>query len=141
MDPFAEIDEMFTHLPALRSRGALQGSSGFIPAVNMYEEGGNIVVETPLAGTKPEDVEVSIEKGVLTIEGKSETEHEIDEKNYYRKEVRTGSFHRKVPLPAAVKEDEVNAEFENGVLRITAPKAEPGKSKKVSVKVKKRKSN
>jgi len=76
-----------------------------------------------------------VEKGVLTIEGESQREHEIDEKNYYRKEVRGGSFFRQVSLPVAVKEDDVSAEFTDGVLKITCPKAEEKKKNKVSVKV------
>jgi HSP20 family protein len=59
----------------------------------------------------------------------------VDEKNYYRKEIRSGSFYREVALPAQVKEDEVNAEFENGMLKITCPKAPAAMAKKVDVKV------
>ncbi|PIR78013.1 MAG: hypothetical protein COU28_03990, partial [Candidatus Magasanikbacteria bacterium CG10_big_fil_rev_8_21_14_0_10_36_16] len=65
----------------------------------------------------------------------SKREHEIDEKNYYRKEVRSGSFFRQVALPVPVQEDNVIAEFEDGVLKITCPKADENKSKKISVKV------
>jgi len=107
----------------------------FMPALDMYETDKAVVVETPLAGVKPEDVEVSVEKGVLTLKGESKKEHEVDDKNYYRKEVRAGSFYREVALPTAVMEDKVKAEFEDGILKITAPKAEPTKTKKVNVKV------
>ena len=62
-------------------------------------------------------------------------EREVEEKNYYCKEVRSGSFYRQVALPAQIREDDVIAEFEDGVLKITCPKAEPTKTKKVSVKV------
>ena len=88
-----------------------------------------------MAGVDPKDVEVSVEKGVLTVKGQSKKEHEVEEKNYYRKEMRSGSFYREVPLPAPVLEDKVSAEFENGMLKITAPKAQPAPVKKISVKV------
>jgi len=106
-----------------------------VPAMDVYQTDKAVIVEMPLAGIKPENVEVNLEKGVLTVLGKSNKEHEVDEKNYYRKEVRSGSFYRQVALPAPVADDKVKAEFEDGVLKITCPKTEPTKAKKVSVKV------
>jgi len=105
------------------------------PAMDMYETKNDVIVEAPLAGVKPEEVEVTIEKGVLTLKGESKKEHEVDEKNYYRKEIRSGSFFRQVALPVAVKEDKVTAEFADGVLKITCPKATQTPVKKVSVKI------
>jgi len=110
----------------------------FVPAVDVYEEKNNVIVETPLAGIEPEDVNVSVEKGVLTIAGESKREREVEEKNYYRKEVRSGSFYRQVALPVAVKEDNIDASFEDGVLKVICPKTIPTKAKKVSVTVKKK---
>lgn len=122
-DPFAEMEEMFSMQKA------------FIPAMDVYEEGNNLVVETPLAGVDAADVDVSVSKGVLTVAGKNKKEHEVDDKNYYRKEVRSGSFYRQVALPVPVKEDKVQAELVGGVLKITCPKAEGVVAKKISVKV------
>ena len=132
-EPFEEMEEMMNRLPAMRGNSKLQ--RGFVPAMDVYDNKTSVVVETPLAGIKPEDVEVSVEKGVLTIKGESKKEHEVDDKNYYRKEVRSGSFFRQVALPAAVKEDKVEAEFEDGILKITCPKAGSTKVKKINVKV------
>lgn len=115
--------------------GALSANDSFIPAVDIYEEGNSIVVKTPLAGIDPSNVEVSVEKGMLTIKGEAKTEHEVDEKNYYRKEIRSGSFFRQVSLPSDVKEDELRAEFEGGVLKISAPRVEVSETRKVDVKV------
>lgn len=124
-------------LPSVVGPRSMQNA--FIPPVDVYETKTAVVVETPLAGIDPADVHVHVEKGVLTIEGQSKKEREVEEKNYYRKEVRSGSFYRQVPLPVAVKEEGVQAEFEDGVLRVSCPKAAPSKAKKVSVKVKKTK--
>lgn len=132
MDPFGDFDEVFNRLPAMMGNGQMQM---FVPAINMYETDTAVVVETPLAGVDPKDVEVSVEKGVLTIKGQSKKEHEVEDKNYYRKEMRSGSFYRQVALPAPVSEDKVSAEFENGMLKITAPKMQQASAKKVSVKV------
>lgn len=130
-DPFGDMDDMFSRLPALAS----QSVKSFVPAMDVYETDKAVIVETPLAGVKPEEVEVSVQKGVLVVKGESKKEHEVDEKNYYRKEVRSGSFYREVALPSPVLEDKVTAEFEDGLLKITCPKATPVQAKKIAVKV------
>lgn len=130
-DPFQEMEEMIKNLPSLPS----QNFKGFVPAVDVYETDKAVVVETALSGINPDDVKVSVEKGVLTLQGESKKESEIEEKNYYRKEIRSGSFFRQVALPAAVIEDKVAAEFKDGVLKVSCPKAQPAKGKKVEVKV------
>lgn len=137
IDPFQEMEELMRRFPTAARNTELAHS--FVPAMDVYETKKDVVIETPLAGIDPEQVEVSVEKGVLTISGETKREHEVDDKNYYRKEIRTGSFYRQVALPTAVKEDKVAAVFEDGILKITAPKAEPSQAKKVSVKIAKKK--
>jgi HSP20 family protein len=131
MDPFGDMDDMINRLPSVVNNPM----RAFVPALDMYETDKAVVIETPLAGVKPENVQVSVQKGVLTLRGETKNEHEIEEKNYYRKEVRSGSFYREVPLPSPVLEDKVTAEFEDGILRVTAPKAKPTDTKKIDVKV------
>ena len=133
LDPFSEMDEAFTRLPAVNS-----SLKAFTPAVDVYETDKAVVVETPLAGFNPDDVKVSVEKGVLTLQGENKKEHEIEEKNYYRKEVRSGAFYRQIALPTAVVEDKVEASFEDGILKITCPKTKPAEAKKVEIKVTKK---
>ena len=128
-DPFAELDESM-RLPAVNP-----SLKAFVPAVDIYETDNAVVVEAPLAGMRPEDVQVSVEKGVLTLRGETKKEHEVEEKNYYRKEVRSGSFYREIALPAPVLDDKTAAEFKDGILKITCPKASASKTKKVDVKV------
>ncbi|MBI5729007.1 MAG: Hsp20/alpha crystallin family protein [Candidatus Magasanikbacteria bacterium] len=133
VDPFGDFDEMFNRLPSVIGG---KGMQAFVPAINMYETDKAVVVETPLAGVKPENVEVSVQKGVLTLKGENKSEHEVEDKNYYRKEVRSGEFYRQIPLPTAVLEDKVSAEFEDGMLKITCPKSETAdRGKKVDVKI------
>ena len=132
-DPFEDMEEMMNRLPTAGNFNQMQ--KAFVPAMDMYQTEKAVVVETPLAGIRPEDVQVTVEKGVLTVQGQSKKEHEVDEKNYYRKEVRSGSFFRQVALPTPVLEDKVAAEFADGVLKITCPKASPTVSKKIAVKV------
>lgn len=106
----------------------------FMPAVDVYEEKENIIVETQLAGIDPEKVDISIENDVLCIKGESEKKSEVEDKNYYRKEIRSGSFYRSIPLPAHVMGDKASAEAKDGVLRISIPKAEEVEPKKITVK-------
>ena len=113
-------------------------SRGFIPPIDVYEEGKNVIVETPLAGVDPKDVEVTVEGGVLTIQGKSEHRTEVDEKNYLYKEVRYGAFMRKVALPAPVLGEKAEATSEHGLLRIAIPKSDEPKKKEVKVEVKRK---
>ena len=112
-----------------------KGISNFLPAMDVYEEKDNVVVEATLAGIKPEDVEINVHDDVLTLEGKREVSSEIEEKNYYRKEVRSGSFNRSVVLPAPVKADKAEANFENGLLKIRLPKQSEAKSKNIKINV------
>ena len=115
-----------------------KGFSNFLPAMDVYEENDNVVVEATLAGIKPENVSINVHDDVLTLEGKRETSSEIDEKNYYRKEVRSGSFHRAVVLPVAVQADKAQADFENGLLKIILPKQEEARSKSIKINVNKK---
>ncbi len=111
--------------------------SSYTPAVDVYQDKDNVIVETPLAGVDPEKVNVSVENDVLKIEGKSEHKSEVDEDNYYRKEVRYGSFYRAVALPTSVVADKAEANFENGMLKVVIPKAEEVKPKSIKVNVQK----
>ncbi|MFA5106853.1 MAG: Hsp20/alpha crystallin family protein [Patescibacteria group bacterium] len=108
----------------------------FVPAIDVYQTKDAVVVETTLAGVRPEDVNISIENDIMTIEGSMEKKSEVEDKEYYRKEIRSGSFHRSVALPAAVKGDKAQAVYDNGVLKITVPKEERVKPKTVKVQVK-----
>lgn len=128
LEPFEEFDKFFE-----------SAGQGFAPALDVYETKKDVVVEAPLAGVNPEDVEIAIENDILTIKGESKRESEVDDKNYYRKEVRSGSFFRSVPLPAHVIADKAEAESEAGMLKITIPKAPEAQPKTIKVTVKKAK--
>jgi HSP20 family protein len=108
------------------------------PPVDIYEDGGKLIVETPVAGIDPAKIDVSVQNDVLTIKGSMERKTEVDEKNYYRKEVRAGSLFRTIPLPVHVLESGANATYENGMLKIEIPKGkEETKTIKINVNPKK----
>ena len=97
-----------------------------------------IIIETQLAGIDPEKVNISIENNILCIKGESEKKREIDDKNYYRKEIRRGSFYRSIALPTKVNGDLAKAVNEEGILKITIPKAAEVKPKTIKIETKKK---
>ena len=128
IDPFDEMEKNFKEWPSV--------SGSFTPAIDVYEDKDAVVVETPLAGIDPEKVDISIENDVLTIRGESEKKTEVEDKNYYRKEVRSGSFYRAVQLPTRVLGDKAEASYDKGVLTINIPKAPEAKPKNIKIKTK-----
>lgn len=134
---FPEFDDMEKMmgemLPAVRGQ-----QFGFTPAIDMYEDKDSVVVETQLGGIDPNKVDISIENNVLTIKGESEKKSEVEDKNYYRKEIRSGSFYRSIPLPTKVDGDRATAESGEGILKITIPKAAEVKPKSIKILAKKK---
>ncbi len=128
-EPFLDMERAFSDMG--------MAATNFNPAIDLYEKGDAFIAEVAIAGIDPDKLAISIEGTVLDIEGSIEKKSEVDEKNYYRKEVRTGSFHRLISLPSAVNGDGATAEYEKGILKITMPKKEETKAKTVSIKVKK----
>ncbi len=129
-DPFEEFEKMLQTWPGY------QNVKSFVPAVDVYQDDDNVYIETPLPGIKISDINIAVENDVLTIEGSREHKSEVDEKNYYRQEVRYGSFHRSIALPASVNGDRAEAEYHDGVLKVTIPKEERAKPKKIAIKTK-----
>ncbi|MFA6410246.1 MAG: Hsp20/alpha crystallin family protein [Candidatus Buchananbacteria bacterium] len=126
VEPFEEMERFVNRSVA----------NGFTPAIDVYETKDEVVVETPLAGIDPKDVEIAVENEVLTIKGEIKKESEVEDKNYYRKEVASGSFFRSVALPSRVLAEKAEASFADGMLKITIPKAEEAKPKMIKVKIK-----
>lgn len=112
--------------------------------VEVSETPDALEVKASLPGVKPEDVEITVHDGVLTIkaehkeekvEGSPETEGETKDgdRRFYRRELRYGSFHRSFTLPSGVDADKAEAGYENGILKLTLPKAEANKPKLIKV--------
>lgn len=133
---FEPLDDMDRMTDELRASLIPTGKSGgLIPPVDVYETAEAIMVEAPMAGVDPKNIELSVDRGVLSIKALSERRTEVDEKTYYRKEVRHGAVFRQIPLPAPVQEDQAEATYEQGVLKIRLPKrGESGKTINVKVK-------
>jgi HSP20 family protein len=100
-------------------------------ATDVYETDKDLVVEMQVPGFKKEDIKISY----LKVEGKAEEEKEEKEKNYWRKEIRRGSFVRVIPLPRKVDPKKAKASFKDGVLKISLPKIEEVKEAGEEIKI------
>lgn len=115
---------------------SLSGNTWSVPAVDMYQTDNEVVVKAALPGIKADEVQLNVTGEVLTIKGEIKQENETKEKAYYIREQRWGAFERSIVLPTEVVADKAKADFENGVLTITLPKAEEVKPKTISIKTK-----
>ena len=103
-------------------------------ALDVYTKQDSVVVEAALPGVKPEDVSISVLGDTLTISGSTTEETSRDQQGYSYREIRRGSFSRTVTLPSGVKSDEATANFENGLLRLSIPKAEEARPRQIQIK-------
>ena len=126
------FDDAFTRPFSLRNGGSTWSS---LP-IDMYQTNDEVVVKAVVPGFRPDQVQISITGDVLTIRGELKQEEEKKEKAWHLREHRLGSFERSVGLPVSVTSDKATAEFENGVLTITLPKAEEVKPKSISIRAK-----
>ena len=102
--------------------------------VDVYQTPNDIIVQTMVAGVKPEDLELTIARDMITIRGKREESRTISEENFFTKELYWGSFSRTILLPAEIDPEEAEATEKHGLLTVKLPKID--KDKKTSVKVK-----
>ncbi len=107
-----------------------------VPAVDLYQTENDVVVKASLPGLKAEDVQITITGEVLTLKGEFKQKEDVKEKAYHLREQRYGAFERTFALPIEVVADKAKAEFENGILTVTLPKAEEVKPKMITVKAK-----
>lgn len=132
---FNLIDEFFNTLEQ-QSNGSPEEIVDFVPAVNTREGDDAYYVELDLPGIKKEDVEISVDKNILTIKGKREFKNEEEKDDYYRVESAYGTFAKSFTLPEKVDSDNIHASGENGVVEITIPKlkVEKDTTKKIEIK-------
>ncbi len=107
------------------------------PAVDIYEDGDNLVLKAELPGINPDDVEIRVEDNTLYLKGERKFEKDVKEQNYHRVERSYGTFTRSFSLPNSVDADKVAANYKDGVLTLTMPKKEEAKPKTIKINVNK----
>ena len=141
-DPFRELEDMSERLNRVFTRPALRPSgkealtvADWMPTVDISESDAEYLIKAELPEVKKEDVKVTVEEGVLTLQGERRQEKEEKGKKYHRVERSYGSFVRSFTLPESVDEANVKAEYKDGVLSLHLPKTEKVKPKAIDVKV------
>src|SRR6185369_15238295 len=142
-DPFRELTQLQERMDRLfrdnvgysggREEALEQGS--FIPAVDVYEDEHNITLKLEVPGVDQKDLDIRIENNTLTIRGERKLEKEEKQENFHRIERRYGSFIRTFQLPNTVDPEKVNANYDNGVLKVTLAKKAEAKPKQIQVNV------
>jgi HSP20 family protein len=140
-DPFRDLLNLQNEMTRLFSRatGEPGGSEGagwgaWVPSLDIHESPDAYTVFAELPGVKPDQVDVTVDEGTLTIRGERKFYEAQNEENFHRVERRFGSFQRTIALPQAVKSDAIEAAFADGVLTVTIPKAETAKPRRIEVK-------
>ena len=137
--PFSEIDslqrEMNSLFDSLVPTGSDRLSTGFIPAAEMEETPEAIHLKLEVPGMDAKDIDIQVSADAISISGERKSETKTEDKGMTRSEFRYGSFRRVIPLPTRVQNTNVNAEYKDGILNLTLPKAEEDKNKVVKVNV------
>lgn len=141
-DPFRAVQRKFdrllgeTFVPFIPFGEETWSLTTWAPACDIYETDSEIVVKVELPEVKKENVQVTFENNVLMIRGERKFEEETKKENYHRVERSYGEFVRSFTLPTFIDPNKINAEFKDGLLRVTLAKREEAKPKQVEVKVK-----
>ncbi len=141
-DPFRELAGLQNRVNTLfqdfnRGQGeeALLAGGNFVPAADIYEDEHQIVLKLEVPGIDQKDVDIRLENNTLTVRGERKFEKEEKEENFHRIERRYGSFTRSFTLPNTVDSENINADYADGVLRITLAKKAEAKPKQIKVNV------
>ncbi len=139
-DPFLDIvnvrNTMDKMLDNYFGHSALSFEGYGILDMDMYQTDDDVVIEASIPGVNPEEINISIAGEVLTIKGEVKQVNESENLDYHIRERRFGTFSRSITLPVHVIAEKANADFKNGILKLTLPKAEEIKPRTITVKAK-----
>jgi HSP20 family protein len=130
-----EIDRMFQAFPTPSFFTPWLGQTRWAPALDVYVQDSNLIVEAELPGIPKEAVKLTCTDNTLTIQGETKKEEEEKREGFYRAERRYGSFYRTVALPEEVDVNKIQAEFRDGVLKVTLPKVAKTEAKSRTVPI------
>jgi HSP20 family protein len=129
-----EIDRLF-EAPLAELVRSSQLLSGWTPAFDVYEDKDNFYVRAELPGVRKEDIDLSMHSGTLSISGERKGDEKLKDAEVYRAERFFGRFQRTIALPTQVAVEKIKAQYKDGILSVTLPKAEEAKPKHIEVKV------
>ncbi len=133
-DPFRELTQMQGQLTRLADQMWGGREESWLPAVDVFDKPDAVVLKAELPGMSPDDVQLEVEDNVLTLKGERRFEEETDDERYHRIERRYGSFQRSLALPQGALAEEISADYADGILTVTVPKAEEVKPRQIPVR-------
>lgn len=131
-----EMDRLFEDFFGRSAKRETLAERVWAPAVDVIDKKDKIVVKAELPGVEKKDVKVTVEGDVLTIRGERKAEEKVKDEDYYACELCYGSFSRSVYLPVKVDPAKIKAEFKDGILSVTVPKAKEAAPKEIEVSIK-----
>ncbi len=111
-------------------------NEGFSPRIDISEEGDRILIDAEIPGVKKDDLKITLQDNILTIQGEKKKEEKKKDRNYFRTERVYGTFKRSFTLPVEVNTDKIDAKFRDGMLHIELKKLEPKKTKEKLIELK-----
>ena len=111
------------------------------PAIESFVENGNFIVRTDLPGVDPKNVDIKVVGDMLTIKGSREEKSETKKADFFRREIRYGSFERSISLPKGIKAEDLKATYRDGVLELSAPMPKEATPNEVKIQVEGQKAN
>jgi HSP20 family protein len=135
MAQMTQMSQMLARALGLQDQQQGSGTAtAWAPALDISERKDAYLVTVELPGVEAEDLEVTLEDGLLTIQGERIFAHDSSEQQFHRVERRYGAFRRSITLPAQVRADQIEASFDNGVLQILVPKMEEATPKRIQIR-------
>ncbi len=127
------FDEFFNEFPFFGS--ALEDRNHWTPSVDIMEKDGNMVLQAELPGLSEKEIDLKLEGNILILKGEKKMEQEDKKGTYHRIESCYGSFTRSFRLPETVDAEKINAEYKNGILKVTIPQKPEVKPREIPVSV------
>ncbi|NJK39214.1 MAG: Hsp20/alpha crystallin family protein [Oscillatoriales cyanobacterium RM2_1_1] len=138
-EPFREIDNLQREMNRLFEKALVpangETAAAFVPAAEMHETSDAVHLKLEIPGMDSKDLDVQVTADAVAISGDRKSENRTEEKGVMRTEFRYGNFRRVIPLPARIENTNVQAEYKDGILNLTLPKAEEEKNKVVKVQL------
>jgi HSP20 family protein len=141
-DPFRDLavlqdrmNRMFNDTWSGRQEDHLLNRGTWVPPVDIYEAEGELVLKAELPDMTRDDIDITVENGMLTIRGERKLDNDIKQENFHRVERAYGSFVRTFSLPPTVDGGRIGAEYKNGVLTVKLPTREEAKPRRIDVQV------
>ncbi len=124
-----QMDRMFDELTGTNR----QSATNWKPAIEIQDREDSLVLRAEIPGVEAKDLDIQVAREAVAISGEHRYENKAQEQGFFRTELRYGSFQRTIPLPVAVENNQVQAEFKDGILKLTLPKAQEARHKVVKI--------